>query len=84
MDSIFTVRPENLLIEFHGDVAAYQALKKMSGELQMAVYLVPGNHDERRNFLRVFPEQFTAIIQRHPQVKEGNQDAESSISEIII
>jgi Icc protein len=37
-----------------GDVEEYAMLRQLLAELEMPVYLVPGNHDDRRNFRKVF------------------------------
>ena len=37
-----------------GDVEEYAMLRQLLAELEMPVYLVPGNHDDRGNFRKVF------------------------------
>ncbi len=37
-----------------GEVEEYAMLRELLGTLEMPVYLVPGNHDDRANFRRVF------------------------------
>ncbi|MBE9080432.1 phosphodiesterase [Romeria aff. gracilis LEGE 07310] len=40
-----------------GEVAEYEQLKMLLGRLEMPVYLLPGNHDQRQNLRRVFADQ---------------------------
>jgi 3',5'-cyclic AMP phosphodiesterase CpdA len=37
-----------------GEVEEYAMLRELLGELEMPVYLVPGNHDDRANLRKVF------------------------------
>jgi len=42
-----------------GDIASYERLRELLTSLKMPVHLLPGNHDNRDNFLRIFPETVT-------------------------
>lgn len=43
----------------HGDIPSYQLLKKSLEAVELPLVLMVGNHDNRENFLSVFPETTT-------------------------
>lgn len=54
-----------------GDVSAYELLKDRLSRFPLETHLIPGNHDDRANYLKVFGGADSSGHVQHALVKEG-------------